>query len=57
MNPINDKIKLKDVVKFAQRDENGKIAASGIEGIIRKFNDIYIAIFKIEKTPTLPVPI
>lgn len=32
------------------KDENGKIAASGIEGIIRKFNDIYIAIFKIEKT-------
>ena len=32
------------------RDENGKIASSGIDGIIRKFNDIYLAIFKIEKT-------
>ena len=31
------------------RDEEGKIASSGVEGIIRKFNDIYISIFKIEK--------
>ena len=32
------------------RDEDGKIAVSGIAGIVRKFNDIYLAIFKIEKT-------
>ena len=31
------------------RDENGRIASTGIAGIIRKFNDIYISIFKIEK--------
>lgn len=35
MNPINDKIKLKDVVKFAQRDENGKI----IEGSFREITE------------------
>ncbi len=32
------------------RDENGQIADSGIPGIIRKFTDIYMAVFKIEKT-------
>ena len=31
------------------RDENGKIASTGIEGIIRKFTDIYMAIFMIER--------
>ncbi|MBQ8659754.1 MAG: penicillin-binding protein [Bacilli bacterium] len=34
------------------RSEDGKIASSGVEGIIRKFNDIYISIFKIEKNYT-----
>lgn len=31
-------------------DKNGKIADRGIAGIIRKFTDIYMAVFKIEKT-------
>lgn len=35
---------------FSRDEETGKIASSGIAGIIRKFNDIYISIFKIEKT-------
>lgn len=34
------------------RNEEGKIASSGLSGIIRKFNDIYISIFKIEKNYT-----
>lgn len=34
------------------KDENGSIASSGKEGIIRKFNDIYISVFKIEKNYT-----
>lgn len=32
--------------------EDGKIASSGIKGIIRKFQDIYLAIFKLEKSCT-----
>lgn len=32
--------------------EDGKIASSGIKGIIRKFQDIYLAIFKLEKNCT-----
>ena len=34
------------------RDENGNIASSGIKGIIRKFQDIYMSIFLIEKNYT-----
>lgn len=34
------------------RAEDGTIAASGIEGIVRKFTDIYISIFLIEKNYT-----
>ena len=34
------------------RNEEGKIASTGVDGIIRKFNDIYISIFKIEKNYT-----
>lgn len=35
---------------FSRDEETGKIESTGIKGIIRKFNDIYISIFKIEKT-------
>lgn len=34
------------------KSEDGTIAASGIEGIVRKFTDIYISIFLIEKNYT-----
>jgi len=34
------------------RDKNGQIASSGIKGIIRKFQDIYMSIFLIEKNYT-----
>ena len=34
------------------RDDSGKIESSGLSGIIRKFNDIYISVFKIEKNYT-----
>ena len=34
------------------RDTDGNIATSGIEGITRKFEDIYISIFKLEKKYT-----
>ena len=34
------------------RDADGTIATSGIDGIIRKFEDIYISIFKLEKKYT-----
>ena len=34
------------------RSDDGTIASTGINGIIRKFNDIYISIFKIEKNYT-----
>lgn len=34
------------------KDEEGKIESSGTKGIIRKFNDIYISVFKIEKNYT-----
>ena len=37
---------------FSKDDSTGKIESSGIKGIIRKFNDIYISIFKIEKNYT-----
>ena len=34
------------------RDENGNIASSGWKGIVRKFQDIYMSIFLIEKNYT-----
>ena len=34
---------------FSRNEETGKIASSGWDGIVRKFSDIYISIFKIEK--------
>lgn len=34
------------------KGEDGKIASSGVKGIIRKFTDIYISIFLIEKNYT-----
>ncbi len=34
------------------KSENNKIESSGIKGIIRKFKDIYMSIFKIEKAYT-----
>ena len=34
------------------RDDSGIIQSSGLSGIIRKFNDIYISVFKIEKNYT-----
>ncbi len=37
---------------FSKDEATGKIASSGIAGIIRKFNDIYISVFKIEKNYT-----
>ena len=34
------------------KDDEGKIASHGFEGIVRKFHDIYVAIFLIEKNYT-----
>lgn len=34
------------------RDEDGEIASSGYDGVVRKFSDIYVSIFKLEKKYT-----